>query len=462
MLFTILFTALTFLILEDFKEKKDKRIFILLPLMFFWANLHGAFIIGNIMIIVYMLGEGLKSILKKAEYTRHELVLFYSAATLALMVSYINPTGWEAFSIALSSKYKFLELGIQEYQSPFSLYINKLSPINYGYVVLAFMFPIILILRNKKMDLTHVTLLTGLFIMAAKTGRYGIYYTSIATMIIGKETDILLQGLFKDRISDRIYGKLTLVFSVVVLLSAILFFIGVFRFERFRAGLTEGPSVPVTAVDFIEENRLPGNILNSHPYGGYVTWRLYPWKKTFIDTRWLNYTLQSEYAWMMGAVESIYSKELPEGKRPLWKRLLDHYNINFILFDTLDVYGNVPRLLLTLAEDEEWVPVYGDFISVIFVKNTPENKAIIAKFKQPEEKVYNMVISIGSQMAIYDRRNPKYLVTLGRTFYEMGRLKDALTAFRYALKRLPRETAIKDRITQIESELKEENRDEKP
>jgi hypothetical protein len=460
-LFTVLFTPLTFIILEEFKDsvlkqsdiKSEKILFLLLPLMFLWSNLHGGFIIGNIIIGCYMFSEGFKIILKKAGYTKHEIVIFYTATASALLISYINPTGWEAFSIALSSKYEHFYIGIQEYESPFFMYINKLSRINYGYVTLTFLFPLILILRNKKMDLTHIILLSGLFIMAAKAGRYTIYYTSIAAMVLGSETHLLFKNLFR-RIPDRIFKKLTSVFIIVILLSAILFFIGVFKFKWLKFDVAKGSHVPVAAVDFIEKNKIPGNIFNADPYGGYITWRLYPWKKNFIDTRWLNYTMQTEYGWMMNAVESISNKGLPIGKKPLWKRLLDHYNINFVLLDTLDVHGTVPKLLLTLAEDEEWAPIYCEPIAIIFIKNVPENRDIIKKFKRPKEDVYNTVISLASQIAIYDRQNPKYLITLGSTFYEMGRLNDALTAYQYALKRFPEEADVKKMISKIESELK--------
>ena len=204
---------------------------------------------------------------------------------------------------------------------------------------------------------------------------------------------------------------------------------------------------------------MSGNIFNADPYGGYLTWRLYPWKKNFIDTRWLNHTVQVEYGWMIGAVESVYNEKLPEGKSPLWKRLLDNYNINIILFDTMDAFGNVPKLLLTLIEDEDWVPVYSDFISVIFVRNVPKNQDVITKFKQTKENVYSIVIGIGTQMAIYDGLNPQYLLSLGKTFCEMGRFEDALKAYQYALKRRPEDAMITDKITQVESELRKEHKE---
>jgi hypothetical protein len=461
-LFTIFFTALTFFILEDFKIRKDKRVFFLLPLMGFWANLHGGFVIGILIISVFMFAEGLKMLLKKAEYTKREITLFYGATILAVGLSYVNPTGWDAFSIALSSKYKFLEEGIQEYYSPFFSYIKKLSPVNYGYVTLTFMFPLILLLRNKKMDLGHVILLAGFFVMAVKTGRYTVYYSVIASMVLGKEFDALLQNLFKNRIPDNMYTKMITVFSIVILLSSMLFFFGYVKFKAIKFDIARGSFVPERAVNFIEEHKISGNIFNSDPYGGYLIWRLYPWKQNFVDTRWLNNQIRTEYNWVIGAVESIFHEKLPEGKTPLWKRLLNHYNINFILLDTLDPFGHVPRLFLTLNEDEDWTPVYSDFISVIFIRNIPENQDIITTFKQTKENIYSIVIGIGSKMALLDRRNPEYLRTLGKTFHEMGRLEDALTAYHYAAQRRPGDANIVNSISDIESELRGESSDERP
>ncbi|HDH51207.1 MAG TPA: hypothetical protein ENH31_00990, partial [Nitrospirae bacterium] len=53
-LFSILFTPVVFIMLEDFKHRRGKLLYLLPPLMLLWANIHGGFIIGNIMIMVYM------------------------------------------------------------------------------------------------------------------------------------------------------------------------------------------------------------------------------------------------------------------------------------------------------------------------------------------------------------------------------------------------------------------------
>jgi hypothetical protein len=317
------------------------------------------------------------------------------------------------------------------------------------------LFPVILLLRNRKFDVTHAILLSGLFIMAAKTGRYSIYYVSIAAIVLGKEMDILFQQLFA-KISQKTVTKIHTAFAILALISSLVFFIGVFKFQWLQMDVARGSFVPEGAVDFVEKNKLEGNMLNSASFGGYITWRLYPWKKTFVDTRWLNYTVQQEYAWITSTFESFSGKELAAGKIPLWKRLLKNYDINFILIDTLDVYGNVPKLLLTLPEDEDWVPVYAEPMAFVFVRNIPGNSTIIENFRLQKDHVYNTVIMVAAQMAIYKQSNPKYLITLGKTFYSMGRLHDALTAYQYAYKRFPKEQGLKEKIAHVESEIEKE------
>lgn len=452
-LFTIFFTAVIFFILEDFKDKRDKRIFLLLPLMVLWANLHGGFIIGVVIITVFMLGEGLKIVFKKVAYAKYEIVLFYTATVLALGFSFINPTGWDAFIIAFSGKYKLFVAGIQEYQSPIFYYRTKLSPIDYGYVALSAIFLIVLIFKNRKVDLTHAILVSGLFCASVFAIRFLVFYSIIATMILGKETDTFLRRLLATKISERTNSRLSAVLICACLVSSILFAIGMGVFKDIRFGVAAGYSVPESAVNFIEKNKLQGNVLNDFGYGGYISWRLYPWKKTFIDTRALNLTVMHEYGWIMSAVKSLSNKELASGKVPLWKRLLNHYDINLIFLSIFDIFGQVPSIMFELAEGNEWVPVYCDQISFIFVKNTKQNKEIIAKAKLSKEVMYDTVIMAATRRAIQNKGNFIYLVSIGETFYRMGRLNDALTAYRYAMKRLP-SPQIQDRINQIENEIR--------
>jgi hypothetical protein len=452
-LFTILFTAVLFFILEDFKDKKDKRIFLLLPLMLLWSNLHGGFILGVVIIMIFMFCEGLKIILKRSVYTRRELTIFYIATIAALGFSFVNPTGWEAFAIAFSSKYKPFIQGIQEYDSLFVIYKERLSSINYWHVALIVLFPVVLIIRNRRLDFTHIILLSVLLIMTVSAMRFEDYYGIIAVMIIGREVDVWLKDLFRTRFSEQRYAKLLNWLTIASLFSLIFLIVGT-TFKSPGFALARDYSVPEKAVDFIEKNRLKGNIFNDFGYGGYLTWRLYPREKTFIDSRALNYNVMTEFGWIVRAVDSIYRKEPSPTKGPLWERLLSHYNINLMFLCLHDVHGTVLPIIFKLSESDKWASVYCDPISIIFVKNNEQNRHVIERFRLSKEVIYNTIIYKSANLALLKRVNPRPLMSLGKTFYKMGRLNDAIKAYQYALKRMPESPVIKGRLAQIESELK--------
>ena len=421
--------------------------------MLLWANLHGGFILGIVILMVFMLGEWIKIISGKTIYPKREIILFYVATVLAIGFSYVNPTGWDAFPIAISSKYEPFYRGIQEYTSPFFFYKNKIYPMLYEYIFFLVMSLTVLIVRNKKVELTHIALLSGILIMSISTARYISYFGIIAAMITGRESDKLFKNILKARFQEKTAQKILNVLTVVSLFSAIFFIVGIYGSDAFRFRVANNFSVPVAAVDFIEKNKLSGNMFNSEGYGGYIAWRLNPAQKTFSDTRGLNIMVRTEYGWIISATD-LSQEDNSKSNISVWKKLLDHYKINFILLSPVDMYGEVLPVVFSLAESNAWEPVYRDPISVIFIKNTAINRDIIKKFKLSKEDVYDAIIFRSSFNAMKDKINPRYLIALGETFYKMNRISDAVKAYEYALKRMPEDLSIKERYVQIKSELK--------
>jgi len=444
-LFSFLFTAVVFLIVDDFRTEKSRKIFLLPPLMLLWANLHGGFILGDIIIAVFLIGDGINIFIKKSNYSKQQKAVFYSMGVFAIACSFINPNGWDAFLISLSGKYEIFTTGIQEYQSPFTSYIDKVKPIQYKVVILAVMAPLILVLRNKKMNFAHILLLAGFYYMAVTASRFIIFYAIISTMILAKETDIIVNGFFRKKLQEKSYKKVEYVLTVTALCSISVFFIGHFKYKAFEFKVAEKTTIPEAAVDFIENNRLQGNIFNDYAYGGYLTWRLYPWKKNFIDTRSLNITTMTEYDWIMKA---YVDNEMNQ----IWKLLLAHYKINIIFVKLFTVFGGINTVVLKTIESDTWVPIYYDPNSLVLIKNAPENKPFIEKYRVIKEDIYNLIIYKASLSAIADNNNPRYLTALADTFYEVGRLDDAIKACEYALKRMPESSVIKAKLDMLKSE----------
>ena len=114
----------------------------------------------------------------------------------------------------------------------------------------------------------------------------------------------------------------------------------------------------------------------------------------------------TEFQWITGTVGyENFSGEVDSSitKIPLWERLADHYDINFMLLSIFDIFTQIPPVIFQLVESDKWVPIYCDYISVIFVRNTELNSDIIKKHTIPKEVVYNTIIFRGATHALLIR-----------------------------------------------------------
>lgn len=453
-LFTICFSVICFVIIDDYIRKRSRAFFFLPLLMLAWANLHGGFILGDAIILVFMMAEGIKLPLGKSGFSIREKVLFFLCLFLSIGASAINPNGFDGFLIAFSKEYAPFYVGIQEYQSPFKLYRLKIATLDYGYIAALSLFPLVLALRNWKFNPVHLVLLVFLAAESVSAGRFAVFYCTIGSLVLGHELDIWLKE-HRERFVIK-QNHLNIVFSIVMLVSSLIYFIGM---TNLRLAKTQESywTVPRGAANFILDNHIRGNMLNDMGNGGYLAWRLYPEVKTFIDTRALNYTVMKEYAWIAMAKDSIFRDTLPPGSTPLWKRLLEHYRINMIVFSPLDIYGDVLPLIMKLADDDSWALVFSDINTFIMLKNVPENKQIINKYRKTNDELYNGIIAKASFFATSNKGNPLIMEAMGDIFLKMGNKDDAVKAYNYALKRHPDQPGIREKLDKLKQKEEKNN-----
>ncbi|TAN43394.1 MAG: hypothetical protein EPN25_01030 [Nitrospirae bacterium] len=138
---------------------------------------------------------------------------------------------------------------------------------------------------------------------------------------------------------------------------------------------------PVSAADFIQANRLTGNMYNYYAWGGYLIWRLFPEQKVFIDGRAL-----SEHVYRLNlAIDAAASRVT--GGLPFWKAALNHYSVNFIVTRTSHLDGKAMPLVTALLNDRDWVPVFLEAEAVIFVRDIPANYPVTSRYSIPKESV---------------------------------------------------------------------------
>jgi hypothetical protein len=136
---------------------------------------------------------------------------------------------------------------------------------------------------------------------------------------------------------------------------------------HFGVGLS--PAFPERADAFIEQEGIPGPILNvGWVGGGYFVWRLGPRYLDYVDGRALPFSMEV----------SLSPGELLSAPptAPVWHRTVESYGINAVLFTFV---GLEFLLLQPFCTSDEWAPVYLDQTAAVFVRRLPESGDLIRR-----------------------------------------------------------------------------------
>lgn len=124
------------------------------------------------------------------------------------------------------------------------------------------------------------------------------------------------------------------------------------------------------AVNFLEQEKLPGNIFNNFDIGSYLIYRLYPSYKVFVDGR--------PEAYPADFFDNYKAMQMdPE----LFEQQVMRYDINTVFFAHTDITPWAQQFLQSIVSDSRWVPVYIDDRIIIFIRNDSKYNHIIQQYK---------------------------------------------------------------------------------
>lgn len=124
---------------------------------------------------------------------------------------------------------------------------------------------------------------------------------------------------------------------------------------------------------FLRAQQVPGKIFNNYDFGSYLVYYLHDRQKLFVDNRPEAYTV--------AFFDSIY-KPMQEDEA-VWNTKSEDYGINTIVFYRLDNTPWAQPFLIKRTQDPDWVAIYVDEVSLVLVKNKPENERLIREFALP-------------------------------------------------------------------------------
>jgi hypothetical protein len=272
-----LFVLIFFWILES-QSEYPKRLYALPALMLLWVNLHGGFVVGFVLLVLYLSGAMIEKEIGGASR------LAVSGA-LCFLASFVNPYGYHLHQhVYAYLTDRFLMDHIDEFRSP-----DFHGVAQQCFVALLLLTMVAVAVRREKISVTHVLVLlfavySGLFasrnlpissILLTLTAA-PVLSTAMASSMVTKRWCEFSERMTRVEMAARGHF-LPIAVSVALLLacaqgSAIH---AMFPSQRF----------PVAAVDYLQTHRITDPIFCPDDWGGYLIYRLYPQTKVVVDDR---------------------------------------------------------------------------------------------------------------------------------------------------------------------------------
>ncbi len=427
--FSILFTALTFLVLEHSRrqgqrlrmgdhlaesslrqpqpQQKQGRPWFpaLIPIMIVWANMHPGFVIGIGLLTLYAAEHLSVTIINKESRPN---AFFLIACLASILLAGLNPNGFEAVSRTLSmlKQSAFGTVTIHEHLGV-SQFVQRTgeTALMVSFIFVACAGLAGFLLKRRSLDLLHLFMFLSLGALSLVTFRAGLFFAIASAHIFGYN----LSGLSAPLLEHK--GRRMAVITAICLLGVAAGLAGT-RSIAARGIMSPG-IFPDKAAAYIEDANAPANLYHPYEWGGYLIWRLYPGYRAFIDGR---------------VIMPIQEHFEVQNAGPRWSEILRHRDVSTVLFWPMLPYKKrVPPIVFALAGDPGWRAVHWDTRSLVFVRS---GKAV-----RPlrQSTVWELLQSLAMQGITNNPTDPEYYIALGEIYANRGLPGQAREIFRRAL-----------------------------
>ena len=340
-IFALLFALVELNCLAEYRLTARRRfLYALLPVSLLWANCHGSYVVGLAIAGLFAVGEAISA-------RRAAAGLPYAAAVAGMSaISLVNPLGWKLWYFAWDlRRWEVMQTYIYEWAGTFSSVFMESRGFP-AYVYLLALCAVVLAAYRRRASATEVLLLAVFAALSADRSRYVVFFAVIAPYVLSRLIGPLAP-------SGRRLGALVL--SLTIVGAGALIWAGNF----YRAYPYETPSWNFTAplVDYVESNRLQGNVLNSYELGAELIHRFYPRLRPSIDSRLDSY----------GEMYFLYSLRILESEPELVK-FIQEYDVRYMLLLWRDFQKVQPMRALPAGG---WNIRFADHKMVLLGRATP-------------------------------------------------------------------------------------------
>lgn len=354
--FTYFFFALYLYLLERARlSGRWGRLWLLAPIQVVWCNLHGGFVAGLGLVLLYAVGEAL---------SRRPFRPYLQWFLLAGLSTLINPYGLKYWSY-LFQAVTMPRPEITEWVSLWKGYqLGFLGQERFFYFLALTAVAVLAAWWARWREITPILVLLFTFYLAVKHIRHQVFFA----LAFGAYIPLLLTAYFRKLTARPGFMALTSRLGRKIPALALILLMSYFAYKLASqaplhlefptepgAATEAGIYYPLGAIDYLEQHHLSGKLLVSFNWGEYCLWKLYPRCRVAIDGRY----------------ETVYPEPLTKKYfdfllgRQGWRNFLKHYPPDLILIELRS------RPYALLSRDPQWRQVYADPGCVLFRRHGP-------------------------------------------------------------------------------------------
>ena len=286
--FTLLFLVILFLLLQQDRSGKRWWIVLWLPLYVIWVNLHGGSILGLCLVVLYGLECFVMGIIGgmpiPTAFRKIRHLVLVAIAMLALM--FANPYGvgylwylWRAMTLD-RSRWVLEWFPIWRLHDPGALGRTAVF-------ILSAIMTVYAVIHSKKYRTSGLLFLLAAAWQAAMHFRHLSIYAVAWICITPAYVEDTKLGQAMKATWEHKRRILTAIWTIII-----VFGFGTAIWQKFWH--LQMPTIPdkkcpviypVGAVDYLKSHSLRANVMVPFGVGAYVSWKLYPYVKVSLDSR---------------------------------------------------------------------------------------------------------------------------------------------------------------------------------
>ena len=368
-IYSFLFTAIFIWVLENYRNKKSNRLWLLPIIMILWVNSHAGFVIGLVIILIYLFGQIIENVF--ANFANKEKPFWRNLNRLPKLIFTPETNKLILILIIVFICISFSPLGINTYLFPVqTLSIEVLqdfilewqSPDFHEFGLQPFLWMILLIIfslaipSERKLKITEFMLIVGFGFMGFVAVRNIYLFALVATPILSHQlaptVDIITARIknfgSEDHSSNKFFSLIKFTLLIMAVIALALYISPFLKDSENQEFIME--QNPVEASNQLAAFSSYYRILNSYNHGGYLIWAN-PAQNVFIDGRTELYGDDFLYDW----ITMVMLKDD-------WKEIFDRWDFNIVMLE--------PTYPLTkVLQYEGWELMFEDDQAVILIKN---------------------------------------------------------------------------------------------